>query len=110
MAIPRPSPSCGRPMTSGRARCSGPKVELLTPVEPAWDDHLAIAGRDIYHLSGYHGYAEGSGEGEAMLIIVGDRERGLAWPYLRRRIATVDGLPGTDPTDLTSLYAYPAPT
>src|SRR5215467_6392874 len=109
MAIPRPSPSCGRPMTSGRARCSGPTVELLTAGEPAWDDHLDIAERDIYHLAGYHSYAEGSGEGEAMLIVVGDRERGLAWPYLRRRIDTVDGLAGTDATDVTSVYGYPGP-
>jgi len=96
-------------MTSGRARCSGPTVELLTAGEPAWDDHLDIAERDIYHLAGYHSYAEGSGEGEAMLIVVGDRERGLAWPYLRRRIDTVDGLAGTDTTDVTSVYGYPGP-
>ena len=29
-----------------------------------------------------------------MLITVGDRERGLAWPYLLRRIDAMEGLAG----------------
>ena len=49
-------------MAPGNARRSGPTVELLTPSRPAWDDHLAVARRDIYHLAGYHAYAEGSGK------------------------------------------------
>ena len=84
-------------------------MELLTPSQPAWDDRLAVARRDIYHLAGYHAYAEGSGEGEPMLITVGDRERGLAWPYLLRRIDAMEGLAGTDATDVTSVYGYPGP-
>ena len=96
-------------MAPGNARRSGPTVELLTPSRPAWDDHLAVARRDIYHLAGYHAYAEGSGEGEPMLITVGDRERGLAWPYLLRPIDAIEGLAGTDATDVTSVYGYPGP-
>ena len=37
------------------------------PSDPSWDDRLAVARRDIYHLAGYHAYAEGSGEGEPLL-------------------------------------------
>jgi hypothetical protein len=84
-------------------------VELLTPSEPAWDDRLAVARRDIYHLAGYHAYAAGSGEGEPMLIIVGDRRHGLAWPYLLRRIDGIEELAGTDATDVTCVYGYPGP-
>jgi hypothetical protein len=84
-------------------------VELLGLSDPAWDDHLAAAKRDIYHLAGYHAYAKGSGEGEPMLVIVGDRRRGVAWPYLLRRIDTIEGLSGTDATDVTSVYGYPGP-
>ena len=47
------------------------------PSDPSWDDRLAVARRDIYHLAGYHAYAEGSGEGEPLLIVVADRGRGL---------------------------------
>ena len=96
-------------MAPDKARRSGPAMELLTPSQPAWDDRLAVARRDIYHLAGYHAYAEGSGEGEPMLITVGDRERGLAWPYLLRRIDAMEGLAGTDATDVTSVYGYPGP-
>ena len=96
-------------MAPGKARRSGPAMELLTPSQPAWDDRLAVARRDIYHLAGYHAYAEGSGEGEPMPITVGDRERGLAWPYLLRRIDAMEGLAGTDATDVTSVYGYPGP-
>ena len=90
-------------------RSGSPMVELLGPHDPAWDDHLARTRRDIYHLAGYHAYAEGSGEGEPMLVIVGDHNRGLAWPYLLRRIDAIDGLSGTDATDVTSVYGYPGP-
>jgi hypothetical protein len=96
-------------MAPGKARRSASAVELLTPSQPAWDDRLAVARRDIYHLAGYHAYAKGSGEGEPMLITVGDRERGLAWPYLLRRIDAIEGLAGTDATDVTSVYGYPGP-
>ena len=97
-------------MAPGSAGHSGPpKVELLGPGDPAWDDHLVVAKRDIYHLAGYHAYAEGSGEGEPILVVVGDRRRGLAWPYLLRRIDAIGGLSGTDATDVTSVYGYPGP-
>jgi hypothetical protein len=96
-------------MATGNARRSSSKVDLLTPSDPSWDDHLAVATRDIYHLAGYHAYAEGSGEGEPLLIVVTDRGRGLAWPYLLRRIDTIEELQGTDATDVTSVYGYPGP-
>jgi GNAT acetyltransferase-like protein len=96
-------------MALGNARRSSSRVELLGPSDPAWDDHLSVAKRDIYHLAGYHAYAEGSGDGEPMLIIVGDRGQGLAWPYLLRRVDAVQGLAGTDATDITSVYGYPGP-
>ena len=96
-------------MATDNARRFCSKVELLTPSDPAWDDHLAVARRDIYHLAGYHAYAEGSGEGEPLLIIVADRGRGLAWPYLLRRIDAIEELKGTDATDVTSVYGYPGP-
>ena len=96
-------------MATGNARRSSSEVELLTPSDLSWDDHLSAAGRDIYHLAGYHAYAEGSGEGEPFLIVVADGRRGLAWPYLLRRIDAIQELNGTDATDVTSVYGYPGP-
>ena len=49
---PAAFPVLGRPMAPGNARRSGSTVELLTPSQPAWDDRLAVARRDIYHLAG----------------------------------------------------------
>ena len=63
----------------------------------------------MFHTAGYHAYAQGSGEGEAYLVVVGDRRRGLAWPYLLRAVADVAELAGSDATDVTSVYGYPGP-
>ncbi len=84
-------------------------VGLVRPDEPAWDAWLGEAPRDIYHTAGYHTYAAGSGEGEPYLIVVGDRHRGFAWPYLLRKIGDVAELAGTDATDVNSVYGYPGP-
>ena len=85
------------------------RVELLRSDDPAWDGCLAAVRRDVFHTAGYHRCAEASGEGTAYLAVVGDRDRGMAWPYLLRRVAEVPGLDGSDATDVTSVYGYPGP-
>ena len=83
--------------------------QLLGADDPAWDDWLADVPRDIYHAAGYHSYSRGSGEGEPYLLVVGDRQRGLAWPYLLRQISEVEHLAGSRATDVTSVYGYSGP-
>ena len=85
------------------------RTELLRAGDPAWDDWLIDVPRDVYHTAGYHAYAQGSGEGEPFLIVVGDRQRGFAWPYLLRTVSEVEGLAGAGGTDVTSVYGYSGP-
>jgi hypothetical protein len=95
------------------ARRSGPKaalaLRLLRPREAGWDLWLTHVRHDVYHTAGFHRYAEASGEGTAYLAVVGDGARGLAWPYLLRRVADVPWLENSDATDVTSVYGYPGP-
>lgn len=84
-------------------------TELVHGDPVAWETHLDAVPRDIYQTAGFHEYARGSGEGEPHLIVVRDGARGFAWPYLLRRVDDVDGLEGSDATDVTSVYGYPGP-
>jgi hypothetical protein len=85
------------------------RVDLLRAGDPAWDDWLIDVPRDVYHTASYHAYAQGSGEGEPFLIVVGDRQRGFAWPYLLRQVSEVENLAGAGMTDITSVYGYSGP-
>jgi len=84
-------------------------VNLYRAADPAWEESLGAVPRDVYHTAGYHAYAHGSGEGEPFLVVVGDGRRGLAWPYLLRKVGDLRGLTGSDATDVTSVYGYPGP-
>ncbi len=85
------------------------RSELIRGHDPAWETWLQGVPRDVFHTAGYHAYAQGSGEGEPYLAIVGDRRRGVAWPYLLRRVAEIPELKWSDSTDVTSVYGYPGP-
>jgi hypothetical protein len=84
-------------------------ADLLRAGEVGWDDRLDGVARDVYHSAGYHRFAAASGGGEAFLVVIGDRARGLAWPYLLRGVADVDGLEDCGATDIDSVYGYPGP-
>jgi hypothetical protein len=84
-------------------------VQVVAVDDPAWEEWLGDVTRDVYHTAGIHGYALDSGEGEPYLAVVGDRDRGIAWPYLLRRVAGVAELAGSAATDVTSVYGYPGP-
>ncbi len=85
------------------------RVDIVRAADPAWEDWLERVPRDIFHTAGYHAYSEASGEGEANLLVVGDSDRGLAWPYLLRPITGATGRSGQPLTDITSVYGYPGP-
>lgn len=84
-------------------------IELLEPENARWDERLRYVAHDVYHGAGYHRYSVASGAARALLIVVGDADRGLAWPYLLRPVSAVDGFEGTDAMDVTSVYGYPGP-
>ena len=85
------------------------RVDLIPDAGRAWDDRLSDVPRDIYHTAGYHAYAEASREGRPYLLVVEDRGRGLAWPYLLRSVSEVGELADSDASDITSVYGYPGP-
>ena len=85
------------------------RIDLIRGDDPAWDEWLNVVPRDVYHTAAYHRFASESGEGEPFLAVVGDRSRGVAWPYLLRRVADVEGLAGSDAMDVGSVYGYAGP-
>jgi hypothetical protein len=88
---------------------SGLTVDVLPSSDQRWDSRLSAVRRDIYHTRHYHEVAQGAGEGTAFLIVVGDSERGLAWPYLLRPLREVEGLESQEGMDVSSVYGYPGP-
>jgi GNAT superfamily N-acetyltransferase len=84
-------------------------VTLISAASPEWDAWLQLAPHDVYHTAGFHRHAHVSNEGEPFLAVVGSRERGLAWPYLLRHVADIDGLESEGATDVNSVYGYPGP-
>lgn len=79
------------------------RVHVLTPRDPQWDSWLKLAPHDFYHLAAYHAFAESAGEGTPELVVYGNKNRFLAWPYLIREI-------DDDHLDATSVYGYTGPT
>jgi len=84
-------------------------VHLVRVGDSAWDDWLINVPHDVYHTAGYHAYSQDSGEGEAYLAVVGDRQKGFAWPYLLQRVSDVSELTDSEATDVDSVYGYPGP-
>ncbi|HVB38584.1 MAG TPA: GNAT family N-acetyltransferase [Vicinamibacterales bacterium] len=82
---------------------------LVRGDDPAWDEWLGVVARDIYHGARYHHFSHGCGEGDPYLVVVGDNDRGLAWPYLLRPTSELKGLEGSSATDVGSVYGYPGP-
>ena len=90
---------------------SAPDVEVVPSHDPGWDDHLEAVADDIYHLAGYHRFAEETGGGKAFLAVIRESRgrRGLLWPYLLRPVADVSELADAEAFDVDSVYGYPGP-
>jgi len=82
---------------------SRPPVTVVPVDDPAWDEWLARTSHDVYHRAGYHTFATESDGGDALLVVVGNQDKGLAWPYILRSV------PGSGLRDVTSVYGYPGP-
>ena len=78
-------------------------TSLLTPDHPEWDEWLHQAPHDFYHLAAYHALSERTGEGRAYMLVHGNSDQFLAWPYLLREL-------DDEHTDGTSVYGYSGPT
>lgn len=74
----------------------------LRPDQPDWDEWRERAAHDFYHDAAYHALAQHAGEGTAYLLVHGNPERFVAWPYLVRAI-------DDDHVDGCSVYGYSGP-
>ena len=84
-------------------------IDVLGADDPAWDERLADAARDVYHSAGYHRFSASGRDRVAQLAVAGTSARGFAWPYILRRIRGIDGLYETPWSDVDSVYGYPGP-
>jgi hypothetical protein len=82
---------------------------LLPAHDERWDRFLSGVAHDIFHTARFHQFASRTDRGEAFLLLVGDADRGLAWPYVLRDLDDVEGLSGTGARDVGSLHGYTGP-
>ena len=94
-------------MDSQRLGDRRPSVALLGPDGDAWDRWLESAQCDVFHTADFHRYA-GARHGDPYLVVVGDRRRGFAWPYLLRPVVAAVAS-AHEMADVTSVYGYPGP-
>ncbi len=87
----------------------GSRAEFISAGDPAWDAWLGGAAHDVHHAAAYHRSAPAAGDGTPLMAVVGDRRRGVAWPYLARAVTDGGGPAGADATEVTSVYGYPGP-
>ena len=85
-------------------------MRVLVQHHPSrWEALLHGTRHDIFHTAGYQRFAAGIDHGDAYLAYVGNDERGLAWPYVLRRVADVCGLGDSVHRDVGSFHGYTGP-
>jgi len=85
------------------------QIRLIEATDPEWDRWIESTAHDVYHTAGYHRVASFIGEGTPLLIVVGDADRFVAWPYLLQGIPGSSRLVGGPAHDVTSTYGYSGP-
>lgn len=82
-------------------------AQLVRACSPEWDEYLTRVPHDFFHTAKYHAFSA-AGNGEAWLLIYGNREKFVAWPYVLQAINGATG-PATQFRDVTSVYGYSGP-
>jgi Acetyltransferase (GNAT) domain len=82
-------------------------AQLVGACSPEWDEYLTRVPHDFFQTAKYHAFSA-AGHGEAWLLIYGNRDKFVAWPYLLQPINTLGGL-GVRFQDVTSVYGYSGP-
>jgi hypothetical protein len=82
-------------------------AQLVAACSPEWDDYLARVPHDFFQTAEYHAFSA-AGNGEAWLLVYGNHDKFVAWPYLLQPIDGVADL-GTQFRDVTSVYGYSGP-
>jgi hypothetical protein len=85
------------------------RLSLIGATDGEWDAWIESTTHDVYHTAAYHRVAAATGEGTPQLLIWGDRDRFVAWPYLLQAIPGSSPLVGGPAHDVTSTYGYSGP-
>jgi hypothetical protein len=85
-------------------------MELVLEADDArWDTLLEGAPHDVFHTAGFHRYAAEAEGGRARMVVIGDADQGIAWPYVQRPVSVVPGLEGVDAQDVGATLGYSGP-
>jgi hypothetical protein len=82
-------------------------AQLVRACSPEWAEYLGRVPHDFFQTAEYHAFSAGD-EGEACLLIYGNRDKFVAWPYLLQPITGVGNV-GAAFRDVTSVYGYSGP-
>ena len=82
-------------------------AQLVRACSPEWDEYLTRVPHDFFQTAKYHAFSAVE-SGEAWLLLYGNRDKFVAWPYLLQTVDAAAGL-GTQLRDVTSVYGYSGP-
>lgn len=82
-------------------------AQLVRACSPEWDDYLARVPHDFFQTAKYHAFSA-AGNSEACLLVYGNRDKFVAWPYLLQPI-NCGGELEAQFRDVTSVYGYSGP-
>ncbi len=77
-------------------------LNIFSPSDPDWDTWVKRAPHDVFHTAAYHRFEGNQERADAQLLVYGDENRFLIFPYLQRDV-------GSGFRDATSVYGYTGP-
>jgi hypothetical protein len=83
-------------------------LRLYGPDCPEWTKYCIRAGCDFFHKSDYHRLSAEQSGAEPWMVVYGNLEKFIAWPYLLQKITNL-GRSAESIYDVTSVYGYPGP-
>lgn len=82
-------------------------AQLVRACSPEWEEYLSRAPHDFFQTAKYHAFSAAANS-EAWLLLCGNRDKFVAWPYLLEPISGTAGLERQF-RDVTSVYGYSGP-
>ncbi len=83
-------------------------AQLIEATSAEWRDYLRLVPHDFFQTERYHAFSAEAAKSEAWLLVYGDAEKFVAWPYLLQPIEGGHGF-GAELRDVTSVYGYSGP-
>ncbi|MFL6353877.1 MAG: GNAT family N-acetyltransferase [Bryobacteraceae bacterium] len=82
-------------------------AQLVQASSPEWNEYLSRVPHDFFQTAKYHAFSA-TANSEAWLLLYGNHDKFVAWPYLLQPISDTHGR-GTQFQDVTSVYGYSGP-